>query len=142
MYIVPGVTDFKGYFVRDFPYGSDPTTVMDIDITNALQLAGVNFNPCLWSDQQSYTIGYLLLSAHFLVLNLRSSSQGISGQYSWTESSKGVGSVSEGFSIPDRILENPEFAMLSKTNYGAQYLFLVLPQLTGQIFSSYGGTNP
>lgn len=138
----PTVTDFKTYFFRDFPYGSTLDTVTDQDISNALQDADINFNSNLWASQATYTTGFLLLSAHFLVTNLRASSQGIAGQFAWIEASKSAGSVSEGLSIPQRILDNPEFAMLSKTNYGAKFLFLILPQLTGQMFVSHGGTQP
>lgn len=143
-YIQPSISDFKSYFFRDFPYtpDGDLTGVTDADITNAMQLAAVNFNQALFGDQQSYQVAFLLLSAHFLVMNLRASSQGIAGQYEWLQNSKSAGSVSEGLSIPDRIMENPEFAMLSKTTYGAQYLFMILPQLTGQMFIAYGRTQP
>ncbi len=138
----PTVQQFKDFFVRDFPYGTDPqTSILDQDIANAFQETQVNFNPALFENQNTYSLGYLLLSAHFLVLNIRSSSQGISGQYSWNQSSKSVGSVSEAFSIPQRILDNPEFAMLSKTNYGARFLAMILPQLSGQIFSVQGRTR-
>lgn len=141
-YIQPGIADFKSYFFRDFPYGTTLDTVTNADITNAMQLAAVNFNQGLFADQQTYQVAFLLLSAHFLVMNLRASSQGVSGQYEWLQNSKSAGSVSEGLSIPQRILDNPEFAMLSKTNYGAQFLLMVLPQLTGQIFTVCGRTNP
>ena len=50
--------------------------------------------------------------------------------------------ISEGLAIPDRIMANPEWAMLMKTNYGAQFMQLVLPQLAGNIFISYGSTRP
>lgn len=143
MFNDPTIAEFKTYFFRDFPYGTTAEdNVVDQDISNALQDAGFNFNPDFFQSQQNYTLGFLLLTAHFLVTNLRASSQGIAGQYSWLSSSKGVGSVSEGISIPERILANPELAMLSKTNYGAKFLFLILPQLTGQIFSICGGTQP
>lgn len=142
-FVKPTIQEFKDYFFRDFPYGTDPlTSVLDQDITNAFAEAGVNFSECLWSDQANYTIGYLLLSAHYLVINLRSSSQGISGQFSWNQASKAVGSVSESFAIPQRILDNPMFALLSKTNYGARYLMLILPQMAGQIFNAFGSTRP
>lgn len=138
----PTVQDFKDYFFRDFPYGTDlDTSVLDADITKAYGQTNFNFNPGLFSDQQNYTIGYLLLAAHFLVIDLRMSSQGISGRYSWVQASKSVGSVSESFSIPQRILDNPELAMLSQTNYGAKFLQLILPQLAGQIYSVFGGTH-
>lgn len=137
----PTVRDFKDYFFRDFPYGTSKESVMDQDITSALSDADFNFNPSLFSTQEKYTLGFLCLSAHFLVMNLRASSQGVAGQYAWLQSSKSVGSVSEGLSIPQRILDNPEMAMLSKTTYGAKYLMLILPQLAGQIFSVHGRTH-
>lgn len=142
-FTTPTVADFKAQFARDFPYGTDPaTSVLDLDITNAFRFTNVNFNSDFWADQGSYSLGYLLLTAHYMVLNLRASSQGLNGQYNWIQTNKSVGSVSEGFSIPQRILDNPEFAMLSKTNYGAQYLLLILPQLSGQVFSVCGSTRP
>lgn len=139
----PSVADFQAYFNRDFPYGIDPeTTVLDSDIAKAFQLTNVNFNPCFWANQGSYTVGYLLLSAHYLVSDLRASSQGINGQFSFLEQSKSVGSVSQSFAIPPRVLDNPDWSMLMKTNYGAQYLQLILPQLCGQIFTICGDTLP
>lgn len=142
-YTNPSVADFKAFFVRDFPYGSDPeTSVLDVDITKAFTFVNINMNPGLFGAQASYTIGYQLLSAHYLVTNLRASSQGINGQYNFLQQSKNVGSVSEAFGIPQRILDNPELSMLCKTNYGAQFLQLILPQLTGQIFNAYGSTRP
>lgn len=140
-YTPPSISQFKSYFFRDFPYGTTLDTVTDLDITNALQDAAVNFNESLWESQQTYQVGYMLLSAHFLVMALRASSQGVAGQYDWLQSSKGAGSVSEGLSIPQRVLDNPEFAMLSKTNYGAKYLMLLLPQLIGPVFSVCGRTQ-
>lgn len=134
----PSVADFKNQFVRDFPYGTDKDkNVLDSDIATAFQSTNFNINQALFTDQGSYTYAYLLLAAHNMVLNLRASSQGINGQYNWLQSSKGVGSVSESFSIPDRILANPYLASLTKTNYGAQYLSLVLPLLAGQMFGAY-----
>ena len=141
MFVNPTVVDFRSYFIRDFPYGTTIDTVMDQDILNAITDAASNFNPGLFGDQGTYTTCYLNLSAHFLVMSLRASSQGIAGQYEWLVSSKGVGSVSEGLAIPPRIMDNPEFAMLTKTPYGAKYLFMVLPLLAGNIVSVCGGTN-
>lgn len=140
-YTDPSVDDFKVYFVRDFPYGATVASVMDADITKALNDSSINLNPNLFDSQGIYTVGFLNLAAHFLVLNLRASSQGIAGQYTWLQSSKSVGSVNESFNIPQRILDNPEFAMLSKTTYGAKYLYMVLPQLSGQAFTVAGRTH-
>lgn len=142
-FLNPSVADFKNQFVRDFPYGTDPNVaILDADISSAFQFTNINFNPDFWADQGSYTLGYLLLSAHYLTMNIRSSSQGLNGQFNFTQQSKSVGSVAEAFGIPQRILDNPDWAMLCKTNYGAQYLQLLLPQLSGQIFSVHGSTRP
>jgi hypothetical protein len=139
----PSTSDFKVQFTRDFPYGTDPnTTVLDSDISNAFTFVNMNMNQDFWHDQASYNLGYLLLTAHYLVLNLRASSQGLNGQFNWAQNNKAVGSVSEGFQIPQRIQDNPELMMLTKTNYGAQFLQLILPQLSGQMFTVMGRTKP
>ncbi len=139
----PSVSDFKVYFTRDFPYGTDQeTSVLDTDIAKAFGQTNMGLNPALFSNQAAYTIGYLLLSAHWLVIDLRASSQGINGQFSFLESSKSAGSVSQSFAIPQRVLDDPYMAMLAKTNYGAKYLQLLLPQLAGQMFIAYGSTRP
>lgn len=143
MFSNPSVADFKSYFDRDFPFGEDiETEIRDQDISKAFTMTNVNFSQCLWADQGSYTVGYLLLSAHYLVMNIRASSQGINGQFNFLQNSKAVGSVSEGFAIPQRVLDNPDWAVLMKTNYGAQYLQLILPQLAGQMFAVAGSTRP
>ena len=139
----PSVADFKSFFSRDFPYGVDPdVAILDADITKAFVFVNINMNQALFADQGSYNVGYLLLSAHYLVMNIRASSQGLNGQFNFTQSGKSVGSVSESFAIPQRVLDNPDWAVLMKTNYGAQFLQLILPQLAGQMYISYGSTRP
>lgn len=137
----PTVDDFKDRFRRDFPFGDSLEQVQDADITIAMEDTTLTLNTELCSTQAVYTKFFLYLSAHHLVVNLRNSSQGIAGQYSWLQQSKGVGSVNEAFAIPQRILDNPELAMLAKTNYGAQYLQWILPLLTGQMFIVCGRTQ-
>jgi hypothetical protein len=137
----PSVADFKAFFFRDFPYTSDINTgVVDQDIAKAFQQANLSVNQELWGDQSSFSMAYLYMAAHWLVIDLRAA-QGVGGQYNWVTTSKSVGSVSESFQIPQRILDNPELAMLAQTNYGAKYLQMVLPQLTGQVFSVCGTTR-
>lgn len=141
-YINPDLTDFKAYFIRDFPFGINiEENVLDADITKAMNQAEVEINQGLFSSQNEYNIGFELLSAHHLVMNLRSSSQGLSGQFSWLQGSRSVGSVSESISIPDSILINPLYAYLSKTNYGAQYLMMVYSYLVGAVYMTPGGTQ-
>lgn len=141
-YSNPSVSDFQGYFYRDFPYGTDiNTSVIDADITKAFVQTNININQGLFADQGSYNVGYFLLSAHYLVTNLRMSSQGINGQFNFLQSGKGAGGVSESFSIPQRILDNPDWSMLTKTNYGAMYLQILIPLLTGQMYTVLGHTK-
>jgi len=142
-YSNPSVADFKAFFTRDFPYGTDiNTSVLDSDITKAFTFVNLNEQPAFFGTQADYNIGYLLLSAHYLVTNLRASSQGINGQFTFLEQSKSVGSVSQSFAIPQRLLDNPFWSMLLKTNYGAQYMQIVLPQLAGQVYTVCGTTRP
>ena len=137
------VSDFKSQFFRDFPYGSDPNVaVLDQDIAQAFVQTNVTINQALFGDQATYTFYYCMLSAHFLVLNLRASSQGLNGQWNWAQNSKAAGAVNEGFEIPERIKNNPDFMAYYKTNYGAQYMNYCWPQLCGQIFPIAGRTLP
>ncbi len=142
-YLAPTIAEFKAYFVRDFPYGTDPTTsILDADINKAFGQTNFNISQDMFATQGNYQIAYMLLAAHYLVTDLRMSSQGLSGQYSWAESSKSVGSVSQSFAIPQKILDNPFFAMLARTNYGAKYLELIMPLLAGQVGYVCGRTHP
>lgn len=142
-YTAPTVAQFQAQFFRDFPYGTDPSvSVLPQDITNAFNSVDITINQTLWGNQTAYTLGYLYLAAHFLVLNLRQSSQGLNGQWTWAQASKGVGAVNESFEIPQRIKDNPDFMAYTKTNYGAYYLNLLWPLLAGQMFTVCGRTKP
>lgn len=142
-WIASTIAQFKAQFIRDFPYGTDMnTSVLDADIANAFNMVDLAINMALWPNQTAFTMAYNLLAAHYLVLNIRSSSQGLNGQYNWAQNSKSVAGVSEGFTIPQRLIDNPEFMALSKTNYGASYLNMLWPRLIGQSFVVYGSTRP
>ncbi len=138
----PSVQQFQQQFFRDFNYGSDINNcVTPQDITNAFISVNASINQNMWPDQGTYTYGYLLLAAHFMVIALRASSQGLNGQWGWAQNNKSAGQVSEGIEIPERIKNNPDFMQYYKTNYGAQYLNLLWPQLSGQIFAVRGHTK-
>ena len=141
-YTDPSIADFKAYFVRDFPYGASSNKVTNNDITKALADAAFFINEALFASQADYTLGFLEITDHMLVMNLRASSQGTGGKFSWLQTSKSAGGVSSGYQIPDRIAQNPELAILSETRYGAKFLFMILPYLNGQIFTVCGGTRP
>lgn len=142
MYTDPTISDFKTFFVRDFPFGADINEhILDADITNAIQIAGCIINPNLFPKQEIYTIGFLWLVAHHLTVAIRASSQGISGSFQWPQNSRSVGSVSESLAIPSSIMENPNYSGYMATSYGGEYLMLVLPLLRGQIFTVQGATH-
>lgn len=140
-YSNPTTDDFKNYFIRDFPFGTSIDTVMDQDIMNAFFAADTSINQALFTSQGYFTRGFLMLAAHYLVTSLQASSQGISGQYSFLQNSRSVGSVSESIAIPPRIANNPVFAFYAKTNYGMQYLTMIIPALTGVLYTVEGATK-
>lgn len=142
-YTYPQVPQFKQYFVDDFPYGIDPRAQFpDYRILNAMQNANMAFfNPGFFGDQSAFNVGFLLLSAHYMVMNIRRASQGMKGQFGFLQQSKSAG-ISVSAAIPQRILDNPDFAWLCQTNYGAEYLHMILPQLSGQMFPILAVTNP
>ena len=143
MFNNPSVQQFQAQFFRDFNFGTDPNNcVVAQDIANAFVQTNLMINPCMWPDQGSYNLGYCLLAAHFMVIALRSSSQGLNGQWGWAQNNKSVGQVSEGIEIPERIKNNPDFMQYYKTNYGAMYMNLLWPQLSGQVFTVMGHTKP
>lgn len=139
-FIIPVPADFKLQFPYDFPYAADqtnPAQISDAEIQNAINMAGIHFNAAFWATQAVFTSMYCLLAAHWLVINAQNSSQGLAGQFSWLTTHKNVDSVQESFSVPDFVHENPEWAAISKTRYGAQYLSFIMPYVRGTMFASY-----
>lgn len=142
-YANPTIVDFKDYFTRDFPYGTDPeNNVLDADIGKGIQQAvAYPINPGLYSTQDQYTLGFLYMAAHFMVQDLRASSQGINGQFNFLQASKAAGAVNESFTIPQRVLDSPVWSMFTKTNYGMMMLQMIAPRLVGNIISVQGTTR-
>lgn len=142
VFTIPTVDDFKAYFVRDFPYGSDPDeNVLDSDIQKALDKVPYNINESLFCDQNEFNIAFLNLAAHYMCLSIQASSQGLSGKWEFLLSSKSVGSVSVSQTVPDNIANNPQYAYFSKTNYGMEYLVMIIPKLIGSMFIVDGATT-
>lgn len=142
-YVNPTVTEFKDYFARDFPFGSDADTeITNGDISKAMGITDITIPQALFPSQNFYTIGYMYLTAHNLVESISASTQGISGRYEWAIGNKSVGSVSVGYNIPDTVLKNPALTFLTKTTYGAKYLELVYPFLIGPVGTVKGTTLP
>ena len=136
------IADFKARFVRDFAYAEDPKFVMDSDITNALGMARTNFNEGLWETQDIFAQMFLLLSAHFLVVAIRTSSAGLNSQFNGLTNSKGVGNVNESYIIPDRVKNSPFLMGLYSTNYGYMFVTQLWPRITGNVATVRGATTP
>lgn len=143
-YTQPTIANFKTRFDRDFAYAVDQTDmakVRDADITIGLTQASANFNQNLFASQAVFTEAFLLLTAHFLCVNLLASSQGLGGSAQWLTNTKAVGNVSESFSVPERILHSPFLAAISKTLYGMTYLTIISPLLVGNVALQQGDTT-
>ena len=115
--------------------------VLDADIQKAFDETKINFNQALFSTDAEIQLAFLYVSAHFLVLDLRRSSQGINSTGDYTAQSQSVGNVSETKHIPEKILNNPIFQLYTTTSYGMKYLNLVMPRLIGRVNSVRGATN-
>lgn len=134
----PTVDEFKAFFTRDFPFQPTVTPpavvepdkyVQDSDVSNAFLKANSKFNEEFFSTQEDYTLAYLYLSAHMLTLSLRASNAGFAGSFNWGQSSQSVGSVSISNVIPDKIGTNPLWAWLVSSNYGVEYLMMIIPEI-------------
>ncbi len=121
---------------------TDPDYVQDADIAGAILDAQFNTNQALFDTQALFSRAFLYLAAHLLVDKLLMAGEGLASQYNWLTASKGVGDVSESFQIPQQIIDEPLFAGWSKTRYGAMYLQIISPLLTGNIASFHRNTLP
>jgi len=116
--------------------------VLDEDIEKAFAEAQTVFNKSLFGTDDQVRIGYLYLTAHYLVNDLRTSMRGIQSTGENIMSSRTVGSVSESYAIPTAWTENPLYNFLAKTGYGLKYLSMILPRMVGNIGTVAGWTNP
>lgn len=138
------VEEFKSWFSRDFPYSNDGdlTGITDADIKKAFAEASLNFNASLFSTEDEKKLGFLYLAAHYLVIDIQNSTQGLNGKYEGIMSNKSVGSVSVGYTIPDWVMAHPIYSLLSQSKYGMKYLSLIIPLLVGNIAAVRGATHP
>jgi hypothetical protein len=115
--------------------------VQDIDITNAFAMAQGVLNQGLFASDADITLGYFLLSAHFLALTIKTSFGGIMANGGFPVQSRSVGGVSESYAIPAHYLKSQVFSQFTTTAYGMQYLNKIAPYLVGNVFAAQGGTN-
>jgi hypothetical protein len=117
--------------------------VQDSDITRAFSEALIACNQALFDSDANNKIGFLYLTAHYLVIDLRAALGGLNAAGGgFPVSSRTVGSVSESYTIPASILESPLYALYAQTAYGTKYLALIISKITGNITSVWGGSLP
>lgn len=112
--------------------------ITDADIERAIAQALVNANERFGSDDEEKIIIFLHLVAFYLVMDIKNSSQGIASSYSGMLSSKSVGDVSESYSFPNWVNNNPYFSIYLSNGYGMKYLSLILPYISATILFAPG----
>ncbi len=116
--------------------------VLDADIEKAFSEAKMQFNQALFTSDANIQLGYLYLTAFFLVNDINTANAGLQIVNSYPVSSRTVGNVSEKYEIPDTYLENPQFLFYSSNLYGRKYLSMIQPLLVGNIGIAFGTTLP
>jgi len=116
--------------------------ILDADINKAFKEAQIIFNQGLFGSDEQLTLGYLYLTAHYLVLDLKTAQQGITGAGSFAVSSRSVGNVSESYAIPEAFTADPVLSYFTKTQYGQKYMSMILPNLVGNVQAITGATQP
>jgi len=116
--------------------------VLDADITKAFAEAQLVFNQTLFTSDANITLGYLYLTAHYLVNDINTSNAGLQSTGSYPVTGRTVGSVSENYEIPQYYLDNPLYLFYNKTGYGQKYLSMILPFLVGNVYAVAGTTLP
>ncbi len=117
--------------------------IQDADITKAFSEAMICFNQQFFSSDANIKIGYLYMTAHYLVIDIQAAlAGGINATGNFPTTNRTVGSVSAGYAIPEAYMKNPQLAQYATTAYGLKYLTMVLPQMVGNINAVYGGAQP
>ena len=110
----------------------------DTDILEAFAEAKINFNEGLFPDAETALRVFNYLAAHYLTVDFNNA---LGSNQIGILTSKSVGSVSVGYSIPTWLLNNPTLSMYASTGYGVKYASLIKPYLTGNVFIVSGRTT-
>lgn len=139
------IEDFKAHFYRDFTYGTlseNCDVIADEDLSKAFDEAKINFNPALWSTQGELKIALLYAVAHYLVIDIQMSKEGVDSSGGFPVNSRSVGSISESYQIPNWVSSSPYLSMFASTKYGLKYCSLLRPRLVGNVQVFAGLTTP
>lgn len=117
---------------------SEENYITDNDISRAFVEAQSNFNPKLFSCCEQVRMAFLYLAAHYLVIDLNNAQNPFAFGAMGIRTSRSVGSVSEGYTIPQWILNNKTLGLYAQTGYGLKYLTLIMPRLVGNLIFTKG----
>ena len=110
----------------------------DTDIEEAFEEANINFNSSLFGDCSKALTAFLFLAAHYLTIDFRNA---LGTNQIGLVTSKSVGSVSEGYTIPAWLTKSAALSVYASTGYGIKYATLLRPYLIGNVFVVKGSTT-
>lgn len=117
--------------------------VLDSDIEKAYFQARQFFNPALFDNENDLLSYICYLIAHYLVIDIQMSQEGVNSTGYYIPNHTTVGDVSESYSNPTNS-QGDSFILyqLNQTRYGQKYLSLISPLLVGHFNSIRGTTTP
>ena len=117
--------------------------VLDSDIEKAYFQAKQFFNNNLFDNETDLLSYICYLIAHYLVIDLQMSQEGVNSTGYYIPNHTTVGDVSESYSNPTNS-QGDSFILyqLNQTRYGQKYLSLISPLLVGHFNSVRGTTTP
>ena len=107
--------------------------VSDEDIGRAWREAQAAYNPTLIGDCQANATTCLYLVAFYLAYDLQLASSGAYGQIAFPARDVRVGSVSEGYYVPQIYMEDPILGFYARNGFGQKYLSLVYLYTIGNV---------
>lgn len=117
---------------------SELNYTQDSDILEAYAEAKVNFNESLFPDEATALRVFLFLAAHYLTTDFNNA---LGANQVGIPTSRSVGSVSESYTIPPYLQNNPALSMYCTTGYGTKYATLIYPYMIGNIMLFKGATT-
>ena len=117
--------------------------VLDSDIEKAYFQARQFFNNNLFDNENDLLSYICYLIAHYLVIDIQMSQEGVNSTGYYIPNHTTVGDVSESYSNPTNS-QGDSFILyqLNQTRYGQKYLSLISPLLVGHFNSVRGTTTP
>ncbi len=114
--------------------------ITDNDLYKAFGQARNSFNINLFlNNKDKMKIAFLLLTAHYLVMDLNMANS--NGVGSFLITSKSVDGVSASYGIPQKYLQSPYYSYFASTSFGLKYLQYLIPFTIGAVYTIRGTTT-